>query len=325
MAVGSSRPALRAWFGLLACFTAKQLLFSIVPSSGGLREAKLAPRAAAATSQAAAAAEGEVKRRHLLATLGASPLALQGRPALAETEFKIGYQLKMPENWDVFRKDGYSKGEQRPKALLQGVFLKDNAPAADLKIVRVPLVTSARDPQGTGAMLLANFFYGQGKEREVSGQQVVDNLQASMKSQAATFDYKDLSMKEFEREGRRYLRYDYETSRCEGVQVLGMKGSKTCAMPGKEDEQLPTPFVRHTVVTTLAPEVTVAKTADGEPVPAGPEVLWILDIQAAAKTWDGVSDDIEKFLVESFGVGTDATLEKLRKSNAELWRKGEDK
>jgi len=185
----------------------------------------------------------------------------------------------------------------------------DSTSQAEVKVARVPLATSTRDPQGLGGLAIIDFFSTpQGQEPRVTKPQVVDVLSAGFAKQPAIFSYAPTgSPTETFRNTTKFLRYDFESSRCEGTQVQGVS-SKICQR-SDNGEALPTPVRHHAILSTVAVQPTDnAKVADGLLLcPEGAEILWVVDVSAPADAWPRLSEQVD-FLFSRFAVGTEAQL-----------------
>lgn len=181
---------------------------------------------------------------------------------------------------------------------------------AEVKVARVPLATSPRDPQGIGGLAVIDFFSA---EPRVTAPQVVDFLSKGFASQPAIFQYNPVGQPSTSlRNATKYLRYDFESSRCEGAQVQGLN-SKICQR-SDNGQVLDTPLRRHAIVSLLAEEPT----GDGEEVadglligPRGAEILWVLDISAPVDAWSQLNEQVD-YLISSFAVGSEAQLAAAR-------------
>jgi len=229
-------------------------------------------------------------------------------PAFAET----AYQLKLPEGWQVEKSIRAPRADPRPQALLVA---RNPSKQAEVKVVRVPLVATPQDPQGLGPLATMDYFYT--PDTQVTQKQLIDLLQAGYKAQPALFSYKDLDAEDFSRNKRKYLRYDFESARCEGIQVEASKG-KLCQRPGS-DEPLPTVVRHHRLLNTVYPESDLAEPAQGGNPDESflPQVLWILDVSVPEDAWKEQSGAVRE-LADTFAVGTPAELEKLRPGNAQM-------
>jgi len=229
------------------------------------------------------------------------------RPAYAET----AYQLKLPEGWQVEKSIRAPRADPRPQALLVA---RDTKKQGEVKVVRVPLVATQQDPQGLGPLATTDYFYT--PDTQVTQKQLVDLLQAGYKAQPAIFSYKDLDAEDFKRNNRKYLRYDFESARCEGIQVEASKG-KLCQKPDS-DEPLPAIVRHHRLINTVYPEADLAQPGEGNTDESFlPQVLWILDISVPLDMWEK-EPGIVRSLADTFAVGQPAELEKLRPSGAQV-------
>lgn len=223
----------------------------------------------------------------------------------------LGYQLQLPPTWFVFKSSNIPKLDTpTARELLSGGYPEIKA---DVKVARVPLATSQRDPQGLGG--LATIEYFSGPQPRVTTQQVVDLLSKGYSQQ------KDISAfsligapQDFYRNNTKFLKYDFLATRCEGVQVQGIKG-KVCQK--ENGELLPSAAVRHTVVYRLG-EDPVGITGNGNVAEGlllgekGAEILYVLDISAPEKVWSNITSDID-FLIKSFDIGNETELQTTRR------------
>jgi len=240
------------------------------------------------------------RRSTLLSTAAAAATGggLAPDPARAEAASR-GWQLKLPPDWRPYRQAGVpGPDDPRPRELLVA---GNSEQKAEVKVVRVPLVKSARDPDGIGSLALVDYFSPPaGQQSRVTQQQVIEILSQGQSQQPAIFSFSLVGSPNDKRVGeQRYLRYDFEASRCEGAQVIGVN-SKICER-SDTGEVLPTLLKHHAIVSTVSSEPL--PNMDGAMV----EILWIMDISAPVEIWPQLTEQVNT-VVDSFGVGAEASL-----------------
>uniref|UniRef100_A0A7S0ADN9 Uncharacterized protein n=1 Tax=Pyrodinium bahamense TaxID=73915 RepID=A0A7S0ADN9_9DINO len=257
------------------------------------------------------------RRRAASAMLGVTPLLTVGMWPLgvwAEAD-KRGWQMRLPPTWRPYNQRGIpGLNEVASRELL---LAGDPTQKAEVKVVRIPLATSPRDPQGLGGLALIEYFSTPlGQQPRVTRSQVVDILSKGFEQQPAIFSFSFVDTPSEElRNATKYLRYDFEAARCEGAQVQGVSG-KICQR-SDNGEMLPVNNRHHAIVSTVVPEpIGNSQVADGLLVgPNGAEVLWVVDVSAPAASWRNVTEQVEVVLA-SFGVGTEAELADTREAGA---------
>lgn len=213
-----------------------------------------------------------------------------------------GWQMKVTEPWQLFRSDGMPDiGETRPRELLVARILEVQA---EVRVIRFPLVTSQRDPSGIGGLALVDYFStSQGKTPRVTQEQAIDVLSKGFQQMPATFSFVlNGQPKDFLQGDKRYLIYEFDQGRCQGVQVDGVKG-KECQRPDN-GQVLDVNVRHHAMINTVAAET-------GDDVEGAREILWVVDISAPADKWRDVAPQVAVF-ADSFAVGTEAELAALR-------------
>ncbi|CAE8584704.1 unnamed protein product, partial [Polarella glacialis] len=244
-------------------------------------------------------------------SLAALSLAEISLPAAAEDAAPPipprGWQLKLPEDWVKSKQAAVPGPEERrtKELLLAGNAAQD----AEVRVLRVPLVTSERDPQGLGSLALIEYFTA--ATPRVSREQILPVLTSSWASQPATFSLTMAGQAlEKVRGGQKYLMYEFDLTRCEGAQVEGIKG-KVCQKDN--GEVLPTAVRHHAIMNTVT-----AEPSKGEANEVNyPEVLWIIDVSAPADKWPQLSSQVST-LLQSFAVGTNTQLEAVRNATNTL-------
>lgn len=241
-------------------------------------------------------------RRHIMS--GAGLLlgdGLLSQHVLAEEQPRRGWQMKLPEEWMVVRQTGLpGPDETRTKELL----LAANG-NAEVRILRIPLVTSERDPQGLGGLALIEYFSAE--KPRVTREQILPLLSQSFASQPATFELVLSSIPEdIVKSRQKYLLYEFDLTRCEGSQVQGTKG-KLCQR-SDNGEILPTSVRHHAVLNTVTAEPGGGSLAgDG----AYPEVFWLIDFSAPSDIWPQVLKQVRS-MVDTFSIGSETALEASR-------------
>jgi len=265
--------------------------------------------APAAVANAATHAQG---RRGLMSAgvaAGFSAMATGQKARAAE----VGWQLKMPEGWEVSRQKGIpGRDDVRPQELLMGL---NQVQRSEVKVVRIPLVTTERDPQGIGGLVLIEYFgTPEGQSPRVTTDQTIDILVPAFKNQPAIFNFGRVGVpQDIFRKKQKYLRYDFEAGRCEGAQVQGVKG-KVCQR-SDNGEILPVLNRHHAILTTVASEPDTGGGGILEALGFGQpprsqgtrEVMWVVDVSGPAEVWPKLEEQA-KALFASFAVGSEGEL-----------------
>jgi len=256
-------------------------------------------------------------RRESMALVGVLPtLSLQRGVHAEETNLTLpeklrGWQMKLPDGWTVIRSSGVPGPEEvRPKELLSAANVRsgDQGQGAEVRVLRVPLVTTPQDPQGIGGLILIEWF--QAEKPRVTQKDVVNSLSNSYVAQPVTFDFSLGKADTKVKDNQRYLTYEFDVTRCEGQQVQGVNG-KVCQRPDN-GKVLPTSVVHHAVINTVTTEPGGGALSQGK---GYPEVLWIVDISAPAEKWENVSKQVA-VIFETFAVGDPGRLAAQRNSSA---------
>lgn len=260
---------------------------------------------------------GGSRRETLLGSLvGAAPAAVViANPSLVGAEIeKTNWQMKLPPTWVSPNGQRSIPGldDARPRELLLAL----GPQKAEVKVERIPLAVSTRDPQGLGGLALIDYFSTpQGQTPRVTTQQVVEILSKGFEQQPAIFSFSLVATpSERFQNTTKYLRYDFEAARCEGEQIQGVSG-KVCQR-SDNGEVLPVPIKHHAIWSTVVAEPTnTAKVADGLLVgDAGAEILWVVDISAPADSWPKIAEEAEKIAL-SFAVATESQLTAIREAS----------
>lgn len=264
--------------------------------------ARLAAAAAVEGEQAMDRPELSSGRRDTLAGAVAAslaglvpPLTLSSSPAHAEQP----WQLKLPRSWKLF-----SQTPMPPKGVVQSVALivaGNPVEGGELVVLRVPLSIAAGDPNAEDSKKLIEYFSTpDGKGSSVKGAQVVDVVAKSQKSSPGLQKFALAgSPVESVKGGRRYVRYEYESSICQG-QVKFASSGDTCVAP-EDDSPLPLFERRHAITLTVTSEDTNGQT----------NYLWLLDVSAPSDKWKDLTEPIQE-VSGSFELGTEDQLEKDR-------------
>lgn len=264
------------------------------------RLAELALGAYALPARASAPTSAEPPgRRAALAAAGLAGLGGTWSPAPARAE--IAWQLKLPRSWQVFStSDQPPPGERKPVAL---VVAGNAEQGGELTVLRVPIDTSDASPDKPGSTALVKYFSGQ--KPGASKNDVVEALARSQKTVQGQTKFALVGGPvETVRNGRRYIRYDYESAICQGSLEKGVKVDR-CVVP-ETGEELPQLERTHSVTLTVDQE-------EGD-------TLWFVDISAPTVNWPNAKAAIDD-LAMSFEVGDPERLEKERTAAIEAQAK----
>lgn len=224
---------------------------------------------------------------------------LAPQPAFAEQ----AWQVKLPRNWQMFEQNNQPPPEVKSPVAL--VVAGNPDQGGELVVLRVPLSTAAGDPNAAASKDLIDYF----NKGSTSAQKAVDALAASQKSQPGLTKFAFIGKPiEETRSNRRYLRYEYESSTCQGMVTKGVKGD-TCEAP-EDNSPLPLYERRHSITITVTDEGAAAA---GQKDPT--YFLWLLDASGPAgeanKDW-GELEKAVKEVSSSFELADEATLEQRR-------------
>lgn len=214
--------------------------------------------------------------------LSETPKAVRAEESLSQTR---GLQLRLPPTWVTYRQSGTGPAfDTRPREVM---YVGNPSTGVEMKIMKVPLLTSERDPQGLGGLALIDYFYTpEAVTPRVTDEQVIEILSKGIQVFPLTFSFNLTGNQNEFRDGLRFLRFDYDWARCEGVQIQGMK-SKLCQSPN--GAELPLDLQHHAQLSTVI---------------AGPSVkdqgsiqyLWTLDFAAPLKSWPNVSAEVNEIM-----------------------------
>lgn len=239
------------------------------------------------------------------ASLGLSPLPTFAEEAKDKAKPPPrGWQMKLPEGWQIFRQFGVPGGdEMRTKELL---LAGDPSKGAEVKVLRIPLQTTPQDPDGTGALTLIEYF--QIPFPRVTRKSVVESLSKAFARQKATYAFElDGDGEDRVQDKQKYMLYEFDLTRCEGRQVFSSNG-KICQR-SDTGEVLDTKKFHHLNINTVTPEPTQTSRE------AFAEVLWIVDISAPAENWKNLTSAVGT-MVKTFTVGTVEQLNAGRNSTS---------
>lgn len=266
----------------------------------------------APTPQATGSPErlGRSRRETLIAGVaasvaGASPAAFIGSPPASA---EMAWQLKQPQDWQIFSQTPQPPpGEMKPAALV--VAGRPDA-GGELVVLRAPLNLSPGNPNEAAGKNLAGYFSSPSKVKIEAAIEAVASSQRAAPS-ITGYDVVGGSVEERVRAGRRYVRYDYQSTVCPAIITQGANGRRCENDKGELLEELDR---RHAITFTVVDEST----------PQGPpnKVLWLVDISAPTGAWQYAKDPIAD-LSQSFVVGSEQQLEQDRDAyrqqlNAEL-------
>lgn len=245
-------------------------------------------------------------RRNVLASTGVAVLAgllpsvlLGSDPASAEPQ---AWQLKFPKSWVLYqRNDQPAPGDNKPTAL---IVAGDNAGAGELVVLRVPLVPSNGMDVETAKgqkTLLSYFGTPSDKTPTLKMSEAIDALYASQKTtpgltQCALVGKPAESI----RNGNRYIRYEYESTLCQGIIVKGAGGKDRCESDkdGEAGKEIPQLSRRHLITMTVVQEAEAK-------VP----VLWFVDMSTPTKSFESLSPVLND-VSSSFEINSAETLSK---------------
>eukprot|EP00933_Yihiella_yeosuensis_P052654 TRINITY_DN50759_c0_g1_i1.p1 TRINITY_DN50759_c0_g1~~TRINITY_DN50759_c0_g1_i1.p1 ORF type:complete len:324 (-),score=51.39 TRINITY_DN50759_c0_g1_i1:135-1055(-) len=236
--------------------------------------------------------------------LYASPPSANAEETQRPTAINRGYQLKLPTGWASYRQNSLpGPDETRTKELLLAGNPDNDT---EVKILRVPLVTSPQDPQGLLGLALSEYFLAE--KPRVTRDQILPLLTTSFAQQPATFNLTVTpNVEDKVRAGQRYLLHEFDLERCDGQQIQSRKG-KICQQPN--GELLATSVRHHAILNTVTSE------PGGEAFGGNyPQILWIVDISAPLGVWPKIKSEVNT-IVETFTVGSETALEAYRNATA---------
>mmetsp|Transcript_34139 Transcript_34139/g.98297 ORF Transcript_34139/g.98297 Transcript_34139/m.98297 type:complete len:325 (+) Transcript_34139:27-1001(+) len=225
----------------------------------------------------------------------APPLTLGSLPARAEQP----WQLQLPRTWRSFSQTPQPPpGELKPAAL---VVAGNPEIEGELAVLRVPLSSDPKDPNAAATKDLVKYFSAPaGQSPGVGAEKVVEAVAASQRTTPRLTKFALVGKPVEQTKGnRRYVRYEYESSLCQGNLVQGVNGN-VCQRPESEELE-PTLDRRHTITLTVTPEDTKGAT----------NFLWLLDVSGPSKAWDALSEEVGT-VSGSFELGTEEQLERDR-------------
>lgn len=245
------------------------------------------------------------RRESLAAGLlaGLLPLtSLEGRAEEVPKPAPRGWQIKLPDGWNIVRQSGVPGPEEtRTKELLLAEIPNQGV---TVKVLRIPLLTTPQDPQGLGGLALIDFF---GPQPRITKEQALSVLTPAFARQPATFDFKLTSSgEESVKEKQKYFQYEFNLTGCEGAQVQGLNG-KVCQR-SDNGQALPTKAFHHAVLNTVTAEPGGGRLMGGG---AYPEVLWTVDVSVPVAQWPDLSKQVVQ-LLSTFAAGTTRDLEARR-------------
>jgi len=227
------------------------------------------------------------------------PLAAAPVPARAEQ----AWQLRLPRTWRTFSQTPAPPPDvKRPTAL---VVAGNPELGGELVVLRVPLPSDPKDPNAAASADLVRYFATPSdKKPSVKIEKVVDAVAQSQKTSPGLIKF-GLLGSPFERTagGRRYVRYEYEASLCQGLVQKGVNGDQ-CTRPETGEDLLPFNR-RHAITLTVTPEDTSGASRV--------DYLWLLDVSGPldAEGWKAVSEQVET-ASQSFELGSEEQLERDR-------------
>lgn len=238
------------------------------------------------------------RRDLMLAAATAS--AVLGVPQSARAE--QAWQLQLPRTWRTFSQTPPPPpGVRAPVAL---VVAGNPVQGGELFVLRVPLQTEGQDQTAKyGQNLVEYFSTPVGKTPKTPMSDAVEAVASSQRTQAGLVSFKLIgSPQEKIKDGRRYLKYEYESVLCQGTIVKGVNKDR-CEAPedGAELELLDR---RHAITLTVTPE-------DTKGTPNEIQYLWVLDISAPTAAWGNLTEPITT-VSESFELASEDVLEKAR-------------
>lgn len=188
------------------------------------------------------------------------------------------WQLFLPEDWNTVTNESTVDLKKTSASTL--LVTGSQFAKAEAKLTYVPLA-------GKGSSPTVDFFISNNATK--SKDEVAELLSRTFARKQTTFSFTLGQVSETSKGNLKYLRYEFDRSRCDGLQKDSASG-KVCITSGNDVLQV---RQRHYVVVN-----TVTRTDDG-----GPQALWQLEISASSETWQDVSPKLDE-AIQSFTVGS---------------------
>jgi len=227
----------------------------------------------------------------------APPLLLAPAPARAEQ----AWQVQLPRAWRTFSQTpAPPDGVKRPAAL---VVAGNAEKGGEMVVLRVPLDPNAKDPKtAQQAKDVIAYFAAGDKPTPVPMSKVVDAIVTSQKSQPGLTSFELVGTPtEQIKLGRRYVRFEFQDTICQGSITKASSGDK-CFRPdgqGGDGDELPFLTTRHRITLTATNE-------GGETT-----FCWLIDVSGPPEGWKAM-DDMITTVSDSFELGSEEQLEKDR-------------